>query len=55
MLADAREHLAQKRFEVVAVEFRSAQQAVDRRSTFRFAAGVAAGEQKVLTLMETFS
>ena len=46
MVSDAREHLAQKCFGVVAVNFRAAQQAVDRRRSF--AAGIAAGEEKVL-------
>ncbi len=42
MFADACEHLAQKRFGVVTVQFRAAQQAVDRRGGL--AAGIATGE-----------
>src|SRR5579863_100756 len=46
MFADAREHLAQKRFEIVPVELRAAEQAIKRRRAL--AAAIAAGEEKVL-------
>jgi hypothetical protein len=52
MFGDAREHLAQKRFGIVAVEFGGPQQAVDCRSTIT--ACITAGEQIVLALMKTF-
>ncbi len=42
VIGDAFEYLADKRFRVVAVEFGSAHQAVDRRSSLT--AGIAAGE-----------
>ncbi len=46
MLGDAREHLAQIGLGIQAVEFRRADQAVDRRGTL--AAGVRPGEEVVL-------
>jgi hypothetical protein len=49
---NAREHLAQKRFWIVAVEFGGGQQAVHCRSAIT--ACIAAGEQISLALMETF-
>jgi hypothetical protein len=46
MIGDARDHVAQKRFGIVAVELGAAQQAVDRRSSLT--ADITAGEQVVL-------
>jgi hypothetical protein len=46
MFRDAREHLAEKRFGIVTVEFGAAQQAVDCRSSLT--ACITAGEQLIL-------
>ena len=52
MFGDSREHLAEKGFGIVAVEFGGSQQAVECRGSIT--ACIAAGEQIILALMETF-
>jgi hypothetical protein len=52
MVGDSREHLAQKRFWIVAVEFGGAQQAVHGRSTIT--ACIAAGKQIITPNRDAF-